>query len=61
MELESFFEKNASIKFFTKFSTIKYSIFCQKKIIEFTPSLKTICVKNILILFNSILYLELQK
>ena len=34
MELESFFEKNASIKIFTKLLTIKYSIFCQEKIIE---------------------------
>ena len=38
MDLESFFEKNASTKIFTKLLTSKYSIFCQKKTMEWTPS-----------------------
>ena len=42
MDLESFFEKNASTKIFTKLLTSKYSIFCQKKTMEWTPSHKTV-------------------
>ena len=42
MDLESFFEKNASTKIFTKLLTSKYSIFCQKKTMECTPSQKSI-------------------
>ena len=47
MDLESFFEKNASTKIFTKLLTSKYSIFCQKKTMEWTPSvLYLICHKQ---------------